>query len=70
MFGIAPLLPADGRDYKSKAAAQADLDAGKDFLTVSGQRANKSDLILMGHKGQHIQCRNANKRKVFILTIS
>lgn len=70
MFGIAPLLPAYGRDYNSKASAQIDLDAGKDFVTASGQYINNADLISMGRKGQHIQCRNADKRKLFILTIS
>ena len=30
MFGVTPLTPAYGRDYKSKAAAQADFDAGRE----------------------------------------
>lgn len=69
MFGIAPLLPAYGRDYKSKKAAQADFDAGKDFATSSGPYINKADLIADG-KGGKIECRNADKRKLFMLTIS
>lgn len=44
------LTPAYGRDYKSKAAVQADFDAGKDFIIAdmfhkySGKPANKQDL--------------------------
>jgi len=44
------LVPAYGRDYKSKKEVQADWDAGKDFIIQSfghrydGKPANKSDL--------------------------
>lgn len=69
MFGIAPLLPAYGRDYKSKKAAQADFDAGKDFTGADGRYLNKADLIADGKSGK-IECRNADKRKLFMLTIS
>jgi hypothetical protein len=69
MFGLSPLVPAYGRDYTSKAKAQADFDAGKDFATASGQYTNKADLIAMGKSGK-IECRNANLRKLWMLTIS
>ena len=44
------LIPAYGRDYKSKAAALADFEAGKDFMIADfshpddGRYANKADL--------------------------
>ena len=38
------LTPAYGRDYKSRAAAEADYHAGKDFiLAVTGQYCSKRD---------------------------
>lgn len=69
MFGLSPLLPGPGRDYKSKAAAQADFDSGKDFMTAFGQATNKPDLVAMGQRGK-IECRSANKTKLWMLTIS
>ena len=48
------LTPAYGRDYKSKAAALADFEAGKDFIIAdiasrwSGKPANKQDLQAAG----------------------
>lgn len=45
------LIPAYGRDYKSRAAVIADFDANKDFVTVgygSGGNTNKQDLLDMG----------------------
>ncbi len=44
------LTPAYGRDYRSKAAVQADWDAGKDFVVAtvahpfSGKYASKNEL--------------------------
>ena len=67
MFGIAPLMPAFGRDYKSKKAAQADFDALKDFRSAGGQYVNKTDIIGMKGTGQRIECRSADKRKVWML---
>lgn len=37
MFGVSPIVPAYGRTYASLRAAQADLDAGRDFRTPAGQ---------------------------------
>lgn len=47
------LLPAYGRDYKSKAAAKADFDAGKDFEIAGigpdcGRYVNKPQLVEAG----------------------
>ena len=47
MFGVEPLTPAYGRDYKSKREAQADFDADKDFMCASGQYTNRADLAQM-----------------------
>jgi len=50
------LTPAYGRDYKSKKAVQADLDAGKDFIIAdlfhpdSGRYCNNADLKSSGVK--------------------
>ena len=42
------LTPAYGRDYKSRAAAEADYHAGKDFiLAATGQYCSKRDLEKM-----------------------
>lgn len=42
------LTPAYGRDYKSRAAAEADFHAGKDFvLAMTGQYCSKRDLQSM-----------------------
>ena len=47
MFGLVPLMPAYGRDYKELEEAQADFDMNKDFRTPSGPYTNKSDLERM-----------------------
>ncbi|MEE9598172.1 MAG: hypothetical protein V3V96_15480 [Acidiferrobacterales bacterium] len=68
MFGITPLVPAYGRDYKSKKAAQADFDADLDFVTAGGQYINRSQLLdLPGFTRRPIEVRSADKRKLFML---
>ena len=45
------LIPAYGRDYKTKKAVQADWDANKDFLAVGvtgGGMTNKQDCEMPG----------------------
>ena len=48
------LIPAYGRDYKSKAQILADLEAQKDFIIADisnpwdGKPANKRDLLAFG----------------------
>lgn len=61
------LIPAYGRDYKSKKAVQTDWDAGKDFLTQSidigfDQYINKQDAENEGLKT--IMIRYQNKTKI------
>ena len=48
MFGITPLTPAYGRDYKSLALLKADLLAGKDFKTAEGRYINLPQLLELG----------------------
>jgi hypothetical protein len=57
-----------GRDYRSKAAAQADLDAGKDFIgQPSGQYLSVRDLRAMGLTS--ITLRYGKRRKVTTLEV-
>lgn len=62
MFGIIPLTPAYGRDYKSKAEIKTDLDADKDFKTATGQYINKSQLV--GLKLKSVTVRYGKLRKI------
>lgn len=43
MFGVTPLSPAYGRDYKSAKAVKDDWQVGRDFRTVSGQMCSIQD---------------------------
>lgn len=62
MFGIFPLQPAYGRDYKSKGALQQDWNANKDFITSEGRYANKQ-----GFKdGETITIRYKQNRSVAV----
>jgi len=65
------LTPAYGRDYKSKAAVQADFDAGKDFMARSFDRdgyITKSELLEMGVKS--VQARYGKLAKVCMLKVA
>jgi len=66
-FGITPISPAYGRDYKSMKDVQKDFDADKDFQTAMGQYINKSQLKDMGEK--NVQVRFGKLRKLGILKI-
>jgi hypothetical protein len=48
MFGLTPLVPAYGRDYKSKKAVEEDFYNNKDFKTPSGSYTNWTDLKKTG----------------------
>lgn len=63
MFGIFPLQPAYGRDYKSKAALEADWKAGKDFQCVNGRYCSCRDF----DDGWMIEFRYDRSRKVHSL---
>jgi hypothetical protein len=67
MFGIEPLSPAYGRKYTSKAAAQADFDANKDFTSCFGQYINKEQLVPLCKKcGMKTIKVYINKNAVFL----
>lgn len=42
-YGIEPLIPAYGRDYKNKKALEEDWFGGKDFKTAFGQYCSVRD---------------------------
>lgn len=48
MLGVSPLAPAYGRNYASLRAAQADLDAGRDFLCPDGRYCGLQELQQLG----------------------
>ena len=68
MFGISPITPAFGRDYRSKKAVLEDFDADKDFLSARGQPINKSQIKEEGIKD--IQVRFGKLRKTAMLEVS
>jgi hypothetical protein len=65
------LVPAFGRDYKSKAEVQRDLDANKDFIIQSyghpydGKPANASSLRAAGVKTVNIRYKRLTAVGVF-----
>lgn len=65
------LVPAYGRDYKSKAAVLADFDADKDFIDSgfhsSGKPVNKADIKSLG--GGEISIRYSSLRKVTVVRV-
>ena len=67
MFGIDPLTPAYGRDYKSKAEIEKDLNTDKDFIAANGQYINKSQLVEMGLK--QINVRYGKLRKIAVVKL-
>ena len=64
------LVPAYGRDYKSKKEVLTDFDGGKDFLAVgidgSGY-VNKPQLIELGVKSVNIRYKQS--RNVAVITV-
>ena len=65
------LVPAYGRDYKSKAAVLKDFDADKDFVIADlfsgndGRYVNKSQL-----KGQSVNIRYKNKTMIMVVKVT
>jgi hypothetical protein len=63
------LIPAYGRDYKSKAAVLADLAANKDFTIATygpddGRYVNAEQI-----QGQRVTVRYSGLRKVAVVTV-
>jgi hydroxymethylpyrimidine pyrophosphatase-like HAD family hydrolase len=67
MFGISPLTPAYGRDYKSAKALKEDFEADKDFVTADGRYINKSQIKELGLKT--INARYKQLREVCVLKV-
>ncbi len=67
------LVPAYGRDYKSKKEIEADLNAGKDFILndmsspYDGKPINKQNLIEAGQT--MVNVRYGKLRKVTIVKV-
>lgn len=64
------LVPAYGRDYRSRAAAQADFDAGLDFESVGydgGGYVTKAELVAAGVSQVTIRYRRL--RSAFTVTL-
>jgi hypothetical protein len=67
------ITPAYGRDYRSKKAAQADLDAGRDFILCDltspwdGRPINRPQLAEQG--ARQVNVRFGKGRKVAVLTV-
>ena len=69
MFGLEPLVPAYGRDYKSKKEVEAAFLANKDFQTPMGQYTNCADIQRLHPDKTDIQIRYAKKTKVTVVKI-
>lgn len=67
-FGISPLTPAYGRDYKSAVAVQEAFHKGNDFLTFMGQYINKPQIVKLGMKT--INVRYGQLRKVVVIDVT
>lgn len=67
MFGVTPLSPAYGRDYKFKAEVVADFDAGKDFSTPFKGYINKAQVVELGLP--RVEVRYAKQRKSCIVEV-
>jgi hypothetical protein len=62
------LTPAYGRDYKSKKAALADIEAGKDFILNSGLVETPCS-PLTDCAGQTVKVRYNRLRSVFVFKV-
>jgi hypothetical protein len=68
------LTPAYGRDYKSKAAIMADLDANKDFIFVrygdrhDGAYINKEQLLAEGIKEVRVRYKRLTQQTTLKIT--
>lgn len=67
MFGVSPITPAYGRDYKNRKDVKTDFNKNLDFVTPMGQYINKAQLKDMDCKS--IQVRFSKNKKTFVLEI-
>lgn len=74
-MSVINLVPAYGRDYKSKAEVQKDLDAGKDFTIADishrfdGKPGNKENFIQERYTEARIRYSKLRKVSIFKLTL-
>jgi hypothetical protein len=68
MMGFSPLVPAYGRDYKTRKAVVEDWNGGKDFQTPTGAYANKEDAARLGLKAINIRFKQI--REVAVLKLN
>ena len=67
MFGVDPLVPAYGQDYKSKKELLKAWDAIKDFETAFGQYTSQAELATSGFK--NIRVRYDNRQKTVVIPV-
>ena len=67
MFGITPLKPGYGRDYRNMKDVEKDFNAGKDFVTASGQLINKEQIKELGLKS--VEIRYSKLMKVTVIKL-
>lgn len=65
MFGVFPLVGANGRDYANRKSLEKDFRDGKEFQTASGKLCSIRDFT----KGAVISFRYANLRKAVSFAI-
>lgn len=66
------IVPAYGRDYKSKKEVMADWDANKDFLVQDMFKSGyiNKEQALKELKGQNLQVRYKKLTQVFMLKVA
>lgn len=62
MFGVFPLFPAYGREYKTASEVKTDWRAGKDFQTCTGKYCSIRDF-----PDQSVTIRYAQMRKCTVI---
>lgn len=63
------LTPAYGRDYKSRAAVLADLNAGRDFLAFWGREMPLNLEYLVRQGATEVNVRYSNLRRLAVVKI-
>lgn len=66
MFGLSPLSPTYGRDYKNQKDCLADFNANKDFKTPTGQVTTKDEIHALYPTLEYIKLRYGRLTKLVI----
>lgn len=73
-MNIITVIPAYGRDYRSRAAVLADWQAGKDFrpagLFGSGYLSQRDSALLLERGHTHVSIRYDKQRKQVLVPLS